>query len=42
MVPVPLIGRTKEERGKTYSQTYDFFMAGGYNVKKYMISRQRR
>ena len=34
VVPVPLIGRTKEERGKTYSQTYDFFMAGGYNVKK--------
>lgn len=34
IVPIPLIGRTKEERGEMYSQTYDFFADGGYNVKK--------
>lgn len=34
IVPVPLIGRTNEERGKMYSQTYKFFSNGGYNIKK--------
>lgn len=34
IVPVPLIGRDKKERGKTYLQTYDFFEKGNYNVKR--------
>ena len=33
VVPVPIIGRTKEERGKTYSQTYKYFEENGYNVE---------
>ena len=33
IVPVPIIGRTKEERGKTYSQTYKYFEENGYNVE---------
>lgn len=34
VIPVPLIGRPKKERGKVYMQTYDFFANGNYNVKK--------
>ena len=34
VIPVPLIGRPKNERGKVYTQTYDFFANGNYNVKK--------
>lgn len=33
VIPVPVIGRQKEERGKMYDQTYEFFANRGYNVR---------
>lgn len=34
IIPVPVIGRIKEDRGRLYDQTYDFFRDNGYNVVK--------
>lgn len=39
VVPVPVIGRSKEERGRMYNQTFSFFENRGYNVKQIYNSK---
>lgn len=34
VVPVPLIGRSRDERNKVYNQTYSYFEDNNYNLKK--------